>query len=86
MITSFSTVYERKDCIEFLIDDEKSMTWISSFDSSSFNRLFIIIDKEVEKKWGKQIKKQITKQKKESLYFAVEGSEKTKSRTIQGNL
>lgn len=79
MIKELSTTYVRKDSIDFIIDDDKEMSWISSFESSKFDRFFIVIDKNVKKIWGKLINKRLKKHNKPTFIFEVDAFEKSKS-------
>ena len=79
MIKSIKTTYTRKDTIDFIIDDDAEMAWLADFDSSGFERLFIVIDKEVSRLWGRKIKKNLESHKKEIFLFEAEASENSKS-------
>ncbi len=79
MIKKFSTTYTKEDTINFIIDDDENMDWISTFDSNNFSRFFIVIDKEVDKLWGNLLRKKLETHDKESFFFKVEAIEQNKS-------
>lgn len=79
MIKKISTAYVKKDEIEFLIDDDPELKWVSYFESQKFDRLFVVIDKNVNQIWGEKINSQLKKHNKEIFFFEVEALEKSKS-------
>jgi len=76
---TFSTSFERKDSIEFIIDDDREMKWISSFDSTNYERFFVVIDNNVKKEWGEKVVALLKEHKKEIFIFDADATEKTKS-------
>jgi len=76
---SFKTTFERKDEVEFIIDDDPDLSWLSGFDSDKYGRFFIIVDKGVEKIWGEKIKDQLKKHGKENFSLSVDSVEASKS-------
>lgn len=79
MIKKISTKYVREDPIDFIIDDDEEMLWLSSFDSSKYERFFVVIDKEVNRVWGDVLRKRINHHNKEVFFFEIEVSEESKS-------
>jgi len=79
MIKEISTTYLREDKIKFLLDDDSEMDWLSTFDSKKFDRIFVVIDKNVNKLWGEKINSQLKKHNQEIFLFEVEAIEETKS-------
>lgn len=63
----------------FLIDNDKDMQWLETFNSSSFDRFIIFIDSNVEDLWGDFLMSKFRKHKKEYFIFNVPPKEKSKS-------
>ena len=74
-----SVTYTRTESIEFLIDDDPEMEWLSSFDSSAYDRFFVILDEHVQQKWGDMLLKLLKAHKKPCFSCAVPAEEATKS-------
>jgi 3-dehydroquinate synthase len=76
-----STTFTRSDTIDFLFDNDKKMDWIGKFKSAKYNRIFLVIDENVDQIWGKKIAKQLAKQNKDIFTFKVKPTEASKSIT-----
>ncbi len=79
MIKTISTSYSKEDTIDFIIEDDAEFDWVSKFDDSKFDRLFVVVDKNVNKLWGDKIFSQLKKHNKEIFLFDVEAIEESKS-------
>jgi len=74
---TLATTYIRKDEVEFLIDSDPEMEWLSSFDSSAYDRFFVILDEHVQQKWGDMLLKLLKAHKKPCFSCAVPAEEAT---------
>jgi 3-dehydroquinate synthase len=79
MIKKLKTVYKKEDEIEFIIDDDTRMSWMANFDSSGFERFFVIIDEDVSSAWGNLVLGQLKKHGKEVIVLSVKAKEYSKS-------
>ena len=79
MMERFSATFKKEDTVEFIIDDDPGMGWLASFDSAPYQRFFVLIDREVKKKWGPALQKQLERHNKPISYFEVEAAERSKS-------
>ena len=70
MIKTISTSYSKEDTIDFIIEDDAEFDWVSKFDDSKFDRLFVVVDKNVNKLWGDKIFS-VKKHNKEIFLFDV---------------
>ena len=86
MIKSISTTYTKKDEVSFIVDDDPKLLWLSDFEDSTFERFFVVIDKEVNRIWGSRILKRLESHKKEIFFFEVEAAENSKSLSFYPNL
>jgi 3-dehydroquinate synthase len=76
---SFAVSFERTDGIQFLIDDDPELAWLGSFDSSSYQRMFVYIDANVRRTWGSRIVAALEKHGKEVFWLDVAAEESSKS-------
>ena len=79
MIKIIKTTYIKKDTVSFIIDNDSKMSWLAEFDSSNFERFFVVIDEKVKQLWGKQIIEKLKKHKKQLFIFEVKATENSKS-------
>jgi len=76
---SLKLEYSSKDILNFHISDDESLKWIAEFDSSKFNRIFVIADTNVMAIWGKLILRNLKCHNKELMVFYAKPNEHTKS-------
>ncbi|MGD9129913.1 MAG: 3-dehydroquinate synthase family protein [Candidatus Woesebacteria bacterium] len=75
----YSTSYQHDYKIDFYIDDDSSFAFLKSLKQYPYQRLFIVIDKNVNKIWGKTLGSLFKKSKKPVFYHRVEAVEESKS-------
>lgn len=71
--------FTEKQTVDFIIDTDKEFNWVKSIDDLKYQRLFIYIDKNVEKRYGVKIKKAFAKVNKEVKYITLNANESVKS-------
>jgi 3-dehydroquinate synthetase len=71
--------FERTDSIQFLLDSDPSLNWISTIDSAAGQRFFVYIDANVQRLWGDRILEQLSRAGRETHWFTVEPTEASKS-------
>lgn len=76
---SIAVSFERTDQIRFLLDDDPHFTWIRTFDSSEYQRLFVYIDANVKKIWGHALAQALEAHGKEMFWLEIEPVESSKS-------
>ena len=70
--------FDEQQKVEFIIDNDPDFEWIQKADSFKYQRLFIYIDKNVERRYGKKIKAAFAGLKKEIKFISVEANENIK--------
>jgi 3-dehydroquinate synthase len=73
------TTFEAKDTVDFVVDDEASLKWLSEINQIKFDRLIVVIDKNVQNIWGEKIFNQLRKNGKEIISHEVDPCEESKS-------
>ncbi len=76
---TITTSFTRTDTVHFHLDDDAHMHWLASFDSSKYNRFFVIIDAEVTRLWGDLLFSRLRAHNKEIFTFTVTAEESSKS-------
>jgi len=74
-----STTFESKDTVNFIIDDDPDLAWLSSISDTGYDRFFILIDKNVDDIWGERILKQLEKNNVDIFKLRVNPVEESKS-------
>lgn len=76
---TIDVTFERRDSIQFLLDDDAELAWIGSFDMSGYSRCFVFIDANVQRLWGDRLAAQLQRHRKPTHWLAVEPAESSKS-------
>ncbi len=71
--------FTEEQTVDFIIDTDSEFNWVKKIDDTKYQRLFIFIDKNVEKKYGVKIKKAFAKVNKEVKYITLDSKESVKS-------
>jgi 3-dehydroquinate synthase len=65
--------------VEFHIDDDPNLSWLSQFDSKSFNRMYMVIDDYIDENWGETLIDLLEKHDKEIHRIRFKATEENKS-------
>lgn len=79
MINKINAEFITKDKIEFILDDDKELGWLSQFQNDKYDRFFIFIDTNVNNVWGDRIFNQLQKHNKKTFVTNIEPIENSKS-------
>ncbi len=80
MIKNIDVKYVREDKLRFIIDDDKEMRWLSTWNVNKYGKIFLIIDKNVRKIWGNLLLKRLKADKSQKIIiFEVDPVESSKS-------
>ena len=71
--------FTEEQTVDFIIDTDSEFNWVKKINDTKYQRLFIYIDKNVEKKYGVKIKKAFANVKKEIKYIILDSNEGVKS-------
>ncbi len=71
--------FERRDSVEFLLDDDPDLGWVGAFDMSAYGRCFVFIDANVRRIWGDRLERQLERHGKPVHWLAIEPAESSKS-------
>jgi len=71
--------FAEEQTVDFIIDTDSEFNWVKKIDDTKYQRLFIYIDKNVEKKYGSKIKKAFSKLNKQVKYIKLDANESVKS-------
>ena len=71
--------FTEEQTVDFIIDTDSEFNWVKKIDDTKYQRLFIYIDKNVEKKYGVKIKIAFAKVSKEIKYITIDSNESVKS-------
>jgi len=78
-MNKISTTFESKDTVDFIIDDNADLEWLSSISDSSYDRCFVIIDENVDDIWGERIFGKLKNNGAEVFELRVKPVEESKS-------
>ncbi|MDP3996393.1 MAG: 3-dehydroquinate synthase family protein [bacterium] len=76
---TIKTTYTHEFPVSFIIDNDPGMKFMAEFRHPKGERFFILIDKEVSKKYGDQIKKLLGEHRKKMFFLEVSAKEESKS-------
>jgi len=71
--------FTEEQTVDFIIDTDREFNWVEKINDFKYQRLFIYIDKNIEKKYGNKIKNAFSKLNKEIIYISLESKESVKS-------
>ena len=71
--------FNEEQTVDFIIDTDKEFNWLKNINDLKYQRLFIYIDKNVEKRYGTKIKKAFASVNKEVKYITLDANESVKS-------
>ena len=71
--------FTEEQTVDFIIDTDSEFNWVKKISDTKYQRLFIYIDKNVEKKYGVKIKKAFAEVNKEIKYITLDSNESVKS-------
>lgn len=71
--------FTEEQTVDFIIDTDSEFNWVKKINDTKYQRLFIYIDKNVEKKYGVKIKKAFANVNKEIKYIILDSKESVKS-------
>jgi 3-dehydroquinate synthase len=71
--------FKKSESPRFIIDSDQKMIWLSQFDSSNYNRIFVVIDEVVNKKYRSLIFNNLKMHRKIIYDFKITSLEKEKN-------
>ena len=74
-----AVTFERKDTIEFLLDDDPTLEWLRTFDSGGHQRIFVFVDANVRRIWGERLEAALGSHAATVFWHEVEPAESSKS-------
>ena len=82
MINKIDTEFISQEKVEFILDDDKELSWLAHFENTKFDRFFLFIDSNVKNLWGTQILNQLQKHNKNIFELNILPIEESKSITF----
>lgn len=78
---TLKTTYVHKYPVKFLIDKDERLDWLKDLAKESKKRFLVVVDREVERCWGKQLRNCFQVNQSGVEWYTISASEKAKSLT-----